>query len=397
MRRLIALLALAALLLGLGAAEGWSLLYTLAYALLFILGVAWLWTWGGLRSVYVRPRPARIRTQVGQLLEDRFEVENTGWLPKPWLEILDGSDYPQHNLSRVLSLGPLDRRAYTVRTRCRQRGAFTLGPTWVATGDPFGLFHRQRQASGACDLVVFPATVELASFGQLPGELPGGPVRGERVHFTTSNVATVREYAPGDSFNRVHWPTTARQGRVMVKEFERDPFSDVWLVLDLDRLIQVGSGADSTEEWAVTIAASLGRYFLLHERALGLLTQGQGLPLDRGPRQLLKLLEFLAVVRPRSRQSLDELLLAQAQRLGRRDTLVIITPSADLHWVTVCRDLAQRGVRSSVALIEPASFGPAPSSARLLTALGEAGLPTYHLRHGDDLALALARPLVGRA
>jgi uncharacterized protein (DUF58 family) len=396
MRPAVGLLLLAALLLGLGSAQGWSMLHALAYSLLLTILLSYIWSWSSVRWLYVRPRPKLMRSQVGAYLEERAELENLTWLPRPWLELLDAADHPDHNLSQVLSLGPLDRRVRNVKTLCRQRGQFTLGPIWLAGGDPFGLFHRERQVAGPSTLVVFPATVDLPTFGHLPGELPGGSLHGERVHFTTSNVASVRDYQPGDSFNRIHWASTARLDRLMVKEFERDPFSDLWLILDLDRLVQVGSGPLSTEEYGVTAAASLARHFLLlRERAVGVLTQAQALPVDRGPRQLLRALEFLAVARPRQRQSIEELLLAEERRFGRRDNLVIVSPSTEIRWVTICRELAGRGVHASVVVLEAATFGPAPSSGPLLAALDATGIPTYLVRQGDNLSVALAQPLIG--
>ncbi|MEZ4612148.1 MAG: DUF58 domain-containing protein [Caldilineaceae bacterium] len=51
----------------------------------------------------------------------------------------------------------------------------------------------------------------------------------------TTNAAGVRDYYPGDSLNRIHWPTTARMRRLMTKEFELIPRRDIWLYLDLSR------------------------------------------------------------------------------------------------------------------------------------------------------------------
>lgn len=405
MRPVLALLGLAALLLGLAAAQGWGLLYTLGYALLLTLVISYLWSIASVRGIYVRPRAPILRSQVGAVVEERAEIENLTWLPRPWLEVLDGGDHPEHNLSEVLSLGPLGQRARRIRTRLRRRGRFTLGPVWLAGGDPFGLFRRERRVSGPSTLIVFPASVELPAFGNLPGELSGGSLRGERVHHVTSNVSSVRDYQPGDSFSRVHWPSTARRGGLMVKEFERDPLSDLWLILDLDPLVQVGidgsshdpaSLEHSTEEYAVTIAASLGRHFLLRDRAVGIVVPGHRLPADRGPRQLLRLLELLAVARAARGQSLDELLLAEMQRFGRRDTLVVVTPTTEYGWVSLCRDLARRGVRGSAVVLDGATFGPAPSSQAVLAALEVAAMPTYCVRRGDDLAAVLGRPSLHR-
>jgi uncharacterized protein (DUF58 family) len=392
-RSVAALLALAGLLYVLGAAQGWALLHTLAHALVLTVVLSWVWSWAAVRELYSRPRPRTVRAQVGRHLEERLELENLSWLPKPWLELIDGGDYPDHNLSQVLTLGPLERRARPYRALCRQRGAFQLGPLSVASGDPLGLFRRERLLAPACNLLVLPATVDLPRFGRLPGELSGGALRGERVQFATANVSSVREYQPGDAVKHVHWPTTARTGKLMVKEFERDPLADLTLLLDLDRLVQTGHGADSTEEVVVTVAASLARHFLLTERAVRLLTQGNELPLDRGAQHLLRSLEFLALVRARRTESIEELLVANATRFGRRDSLVIITPSTEASWVETCRHLRQRGVSTSIVLVQASDFGPAPGIDSLLAAAGGAGLTTYLVERTASLAAGLATPL----
>jgi uncharacterized protein (DUF58 family) len=43
----------------------------------------------------------------------------------------------------------------------------------------------------------------------------------------------VRDYEPGDSFSRIHWRSTARRDRLVVKEFELDPLADIWIVPDM--------------------------------------------------------------------------------------------------------------------------------------------------------------------
>ena len=80
----------------------------------------------------------------------------------------------------------------------------------------------------------------------------------------------------------------------------------------------------STEEYAVSIAASLGRYFLRHRRAVGLVSYGQPLkkgpdvlPPDRGGRQLGKILEALALLRAEGDLPISALLTARAQHLPR--------------------------------------------------------------------------------
>src|SRR5439155_1252611 len=148
-----------------------------------------------------------------------------------------------------------------------------------------------------------------------------------------------------------------RIGRLMVKEFELDPFSDVWIALDLDRQAHHGSGPDSTEEYGVTVAASLARHFLMQNRSVGLLAQKEVLPPDRGIRQLTKVLELLAVVRADRWENLTELISSETMRVSRLATVFVVTPSAKPEWVSVCQHLEERNVKMLVALVESATFG----------------------------------------
>jgi uncharacterized protein (DUF58 family) len=241
-------------------------------------------------------------------------------------------------------------------------------------------------------VVVYPRSVPLPGFGRVPGELPGGAVQGVRVQFNTPNVSSVREYHPGDAFNRIHWPTTARTSRLMVREFELDPTADVWIVLDLDHDAHTGSGLESTEEYAVTAVASLARHLLDQGRAVGLVSQTATLPADRGPRQVERILEVLALVHASSHLTLAALLSAETSRFARSSTLIVVTPSTAEAWARFCQALGGRGVHTSAVLVEAATFGPAESTLLLVSSLAAAHIPTYLVKRGDRLEQSLATP-----
>lgn len=395
------------------------LIYRLLYLVTAILVFSFLWT---LSNVYwtrlVRQTRSR-RAQVGQLAEERFVVHNAGFLPKLWLEIRDASTLPGHRASRVInSLSPKSYRGWLVKTRCLERGIFRLGPLSLASGDPLGLFRVERHLPAVSSIVVFPATVDLPYFEPPVGMLPGGEAIRRRAQYVTTNVAGIRDYAAGDSFNRIHWPSTARLGRVMVKEFELDPLADVWIILDMEESVQVGELdtenlrtsahvgpiwgtryefqlAPTTEEYGVTIAASLCKHFIGLNRTVGLITYGADgrrlIQADRGERQLNKVLEQLAIVRAAGQVPLQQLLAVEERLFGRNTTVVAITPSTSPNWVTPLRDLRRRGVRTMAVVLEADTFGPAPSSLEVVSALIANGVPVYSVRCGDALDQALSR------
>lgn len=404
---------LAAIVVVAALATGNLLLLRLGYVLVAAVLVAFVLAWTSVRWVDVSRRTRARRTEVGGLCEESFGIANRTWLPKLWLEVQDHSDLPGHRASRVLStLGPGREKTWAVRTRCRRRGIFTLGPLTLAGGDPLGMFRFERELRATAPFIVYPRTFELSGFDLSSGYLPGGPTARRRAQFTTTNVRGVRPYAPGDAFNRIHWRTTARRGRLYTKEFELDPIADVWLVLDLQREVQAGEpeafdeeapvlmwtpGTDdripaTTEEYVIAIAASLGRRFVDVGKSVGLIAYGQRRVLlqpDRGERQLSKLLANLAVLRATGQAGIAQVLSTEGNEFSRHMTVVVITPATTLRWVDALRELRFRGVGSLAVLVEASSFGGPTTSHGAIAALAAQSVPARVVRNGDDLAAAL--------
>jgi uncharacterized protein (DUF58 family) len=399
---------------------GRELLYNLWYLLTALLIVSYVWAWSGVRWVRLTRLTRTTRSQVGKIAEERLAVVNRGLIPKLWLEVRDQSDLPNHRVSRVISpLGSRKTYSWTVQTRCAQRGRFTLGPVTLTSGDPFGLFQTSRtlEELPTSTIIVYPPTVEVPTFAPLVGLLPGGDTMRRRTPFVTTNVSGVRDYAPGDSFSRIHWPSTARTGRLISKEFELDPTADVWLFLDLDRMAQlelpwaehpaamelrlpweIGPElilAPSTVEYGAAIVASLAKHFIERDRGVGFVAYSQHrevIPADRGERQLTKILETLSVIRADGRIPLAEIITAEGAHLSRNATTVFVTPSDQRAWIAAARDLSQRGINTVAVLLESHSFGDPLGNEALVNELSASGIHTYLVREGDDLAQALARP-----
>lgn len=415
MRRSL-VLALLVVVLGVAAVQtGRRLLFNLTYLLGATLVLSFIWAWSNAHFFALQRISTSTRSQVGRLFEERFIVRNTGWLPKLWLEVRDSSTLPNHRAGRVVhSIMPRQARGWSVKTLCIQRGRFRLGPMEVVTSDPFGFFTFTRAIPHTSTLIVYPATFDLPTFEPPRGHLIGGESLYRRTHHITPNVAGVRDYQPGDSFNRIHWRTTARTGRLMVKEFEEDPTADVWLVVDMEASTRAVAQeyADflafhpnvwqpalpepilpSSEEYIITAAASIARYFINQKRPVGLVAHAQErfvLQPDRGPRQMRRLLEHLAVIRAEGRTPLHHTLALEDTFFTRGTTLIVCTASPSEEWVQALSLLRRRGVRPLAVVVDAHSFDPSRMRPdAVIAALRVAGIPAYHLQRGDDFAAAL--------
>jgi uncharacterized protein (DUF58 family) len=414
-RRLIVFGLLLACLIG-ALVTGRDLFYNLVYLWVAVIVIAGVWTWTAINSIRIGRHTRALRAQVGRPLEERLSVRNTSRVPKLWLEVRDHSDLPGHEASLVVdSLAPGRERVWVVRSLCRERGRFRLGPLSLTSGDPFGLFQVTRHLPQTTNIVVYPMTFDLPDFTLPLGPMPGGDALRRRTHYVTANASGVRDYSPGDSFNRIHWRSTARRDRLIVKEFELDPLSDIWIFLDGDKGVQarlepaypvgtqppaplwVGSREKvtlpaSSEEYAVSVSATLAQYFIRHDRTVGLITYGRGREIvqpDRSERQLTKMLETLAVFRAEGRVSLSDALSIESQQLPRWSTLIVVTSASDTEWVLAAQSLKRHGLRVVAVVIEASSFG-GYTQAGVVEALWAAGIPAFRIKNGDDIVGALS-------
>jgi uncharacterized protein (DUF58 family) len=365
----------------------------LAYVIMFGVPIAYFWAKANARNLEVTTERPLDRLQEGQEFTERITVKNRSWFTKLWLEVDDPADLPGHNARRVITLGPRESRTWKSTTLCQRRGLFSIGPVQITTGDPFGFFRSTTEYGRPSSILVYPRATELPNFYVPPANLPGEGRFRKRTHYVTPNASGVRDYAYGDSFNRIHWPTTARMNQLMVKLFELDPASDIWIILDLEKVVHAGEGEEGTEEFAVKIAASIARFFLVANRSVGFISYGNKLFIEeaeRGAQHYTRILEALALSRATGDVKVAKLITEEAKRFGRHTTVVVITPSTSDDWVEALQFVSERGVKVAAVLLEPSTFGGSETSLNVFGTLAASEVYTYLVKRNDDLITSLA-------
>ncbi len=384
--------------LGLGLWTGKSLFFTLVYLMLGTLVLSLVWAWAGLAGLGLERRAISHRGQVGRTLTEILTVQNRSVFPRLWLEVRDSSTLPNHQVSRVIfGMPPRGARTWQTHTSCLRRGQYRLGPITLVSGDPFGFFERRREIKMTAEILIYPATFPIHRFAPPSSQIAGGAAVRHRTHTITPNAAGIRDYVAGDSLRQIHWLSSARRGRLTVKEFEMDPMADFWIVLDNHQAAHVPAEGShplaSTEEYGVSIAASLAEHLVQTDRTAGLVTYApdrERISADRGARQLRKILELLAVTQATGQMALHDALRLEGERFARTTTILVITPSVDPTWLGAVRWLKYRRIRSVVVHIDPASFGGPDGTDGIIQGLSAAGVPVYPVQRGDNLSVALS-------
>lgn len=270
----------------LGFTQRWQELVVIGLVCLLALLVALAWTWGRV-ALAVDFALHRSRVTAGQPASGRVLLRNTArrFVFPAVMELAVGKGRAEFTLP-ALDHDEEFEQLFDIPTS--RRGVIQVGPVSSVRTDPLHLMRRVQQWSESVDLFVHPVTVPLAndSAGYLR-DVEG--VTTQDLSSSDVSFHALREYVPGDDRRAIHWRTTARVGKLMVRQFEETRRSHLLIVLPTG----LASYADEHElELAVSVAGSLARHAFQEERECTVYVDGGALRSDNAMLMLDRLAEI---------------------------------------------------------------------------------------------------------
>ncbi len=354
------------------------------------------------------------RTFEEQAISIALEFHTESAVPHYLIEVADRIPPSQHY--KVHSIVPccFDRtNLYQMeyKVKCvRKRGLYILGPLELQCADPAGVFPRTLRIDVFTELLVYPQALDLKDF----------PVLG---YGTLANVGTettlnpghseefmgLRDYQRGDSPRRIHWPSTARHNRLLVKEFQEDVVTEVTIFLDLYRLSLTGFGDVTSVEYLIKTAASVAKAaieksHLVQVFALG--KQVNHVPLGGGMQHLITILDRMTFYKAEGEGSFEDIFSQKVRHLRRGSTVILIVSATNFSLARLrptLRYLVISRIKIIVVLIDDRSFlkiweeqerlhMKAPSLAELKQLLVAEGCTVYTLAKRDKIEQRLGVP-----
>ncbi|WP_395245235.1 DUF58 domain-containing protein [Agromyces sp. MMS24-K17] len=358
----------------LGAWLGWRelLAAAIAVAVLFAIAIASIL---GRAEYEVRIDLAEARVVVGTPAYGQVLVANPARRRVPASTLV----LPVGVARAEFAIPPLaagERREEVFQIPTQRRAVLRLGPLRSVRRDALALLQRSRRLGAATDLYVHPRTVRLdSSSSGFLRDLEGLPTR----DLSSDDVSfhALREYVPGDDLRHVHWKSTARSQRLMVRQFEETRRSQLAIVLST----RTDEYADADEfELAVSAAGSLGLQALAEGKDVAVLGAETPTPAEHSRRLLdgLSGVELVERARP----------AAEVSRTVARDV-----PGASVVVVLFGSSVAAEQMRSVSAALPLSARGlavrVAPAEAPSRRTVGDLAVLT--VPELDDLPRMIAR------
>ncbi len=336
------------------------------------------------------------RTRIGDEVRVGLTVSNRSRKRLPIMRITDHFSAFERTAVASERIDPGGEAHIEDVRRALRRGEFESGPVVLRSGAPFGFMSTSRTIEVASPLVVTPTWVELTSFPILePSSFPSDVLHERARTGAGEEYLGVREYRPGDPRRSVHWRSTARAGRLVVREFEEEVASKVALVLGGG---DQGSPPDSAFESLVSAAASIAIYALQTGHPVDLTRYSANGELERAVEpDRFAVLDWLARATPYDAE-LGPLVREALGRIGRRGTAVILAPTAgrageDVE--TAIRSVQAAGSRAIAVLARSSTWldTASPGSTEtdpVLERLRQGRAPVRAVAKGDDLLRCLS-------
>ena len=386
-----------------------DLLFFLTILLSVATAASLVWSRYCLRAVTYRRILRDERIFAGEDTELSIEVTNAKPLPLAWLLVRD--QFPEDIdlitgtldaaqvqgisacvLTNTFSMRWYERVMRSYRIRGEKRGAYSFGPVSLTSGDIFGFGRQSQHIEHTDPLLVYPRVVPLNRLSP-QFEMPAGEYKASRRTIEDPlRMATVREYAPGDSFRHIHWRNTARLGLLQTKVFDPSAQPTMAVFVDLQTDENPYGVVPPYLELIITAAASISVHALQQCHSVGLWANGgprqsaghwTSIPPGRSHAQEAQILSALAVLDGFRLLPVHRLLSLAMSALPYGSTVLCISAHVtDALWSSL---LALRDVGHPVVLLTVGDEAPTVESS-LLTSIHLGGRDAWH--HLEALELA---------
>jgi len=232
------------------------------------------------------------------------------------------------------SLGRAETSLRTYRLPTSQRGTYSVGPVEVPRADPFGLCRRVTALGEPQVISVHPRVLSLRPLPTGTSQNLEGPSSDTSPQGSVT-FHRLREYVIGDDLRTVHWPSTARLGKLVVRHYVDTAQPYTVVLVDLRPEVY----SPETFEEAMDVAASVATSMSWGKSPVQIRSTAGERVGGPGQRDPVPLVDYLTNVAPTPGGSLSAQLVAL--RRDRGSALVVVTGEIDVESLPVIASMSR--------------------------------------------------------
>lgn len=328
----------------------------------------------------------RREADVNEVIEgEEFKVttviENNKWFPISFLilrEIIprsleyfcsEGDDEIKDSYSRTntYSVFGYERVKRTYLLRNMKRGTYVLRDMEVTIGDAFGFSSQTKMMESAIELVVYPKLIDIKNFPLLSTNIQGETIIRRWIYTDPLYIKGIREYNFEDRMKDIHWKSTVKMNKLMVKEYDYTSERELIIIFNVQCTDPHWSGINKNAiERGVKISASFAKKAIAEGIATGMWTNAFLLSyLDECNSEIApsinsfkNIMNMCARVAYTPRVKFEEYLEGKVKYFNRNCTYVVVTPFLNENSINILTRLKKTGFL--MKLIDVSDNGTVP-------------------------------------
>ena len=313
------------------------------------------------------------RVTEGDTLEVAAQIHSRSFLPVFNFTLEDNFSSSQPNQEKksffIGYLGLKSSCEIKYDCLCFKRGEYKMGPFVVYFFDPLNLLFFKRIYHVYSSVAVYPQIFQIEKFPPLTRSiLPWFGIETARSSGDEDEFYGVREYKEGEPVKKIHWISSARKNKLIVKQFQLQSFFGTTIIFNLEKAKNLGEGKESVAEYIIKIAASVAYYLTEKGVSIELLAHiGEmvHLPFNKGQEHLENILRVLAVAQAESRISFSEVFEEFARYIPNDSSLVAVMSDQDYTDLPRMVSLYSRGVSLIPLIVVSDTFLPVSDKKKI--------------------------------
>lgn len=300
-------------------------------------------------------------------------VENNKWLPISFLLIKEkiprdfefhgdedfslNAEFNYHTSRLKVMWYERIKRSYHIKGL--KRGTYLLKELEVSLGDVFGFFTDDRMIEDYVELLVYPKLVDIKSLGLSTNSLYGDNIIKRWIYKDPLYIRGIREYSIEDRMKDIHWKSSLKMNKLMVKDYDYTSDTELVLILNVQCSKLYWRSIDSAAiERGISLTASLAKESIEEGIPVGMWTNSQLIyygsshKVDVNPslNSFKSIMEMCARVDYTPRAALDEYFMEKAKHFTRNRAYVVITSFLSEESCSILWKLSKAGY--SIKLID---------------------------------------------
>jgi uncharacterized protein (DUF58 family) len=304
----------------------------------------------------------------------RYELVNEGKLPA-WNICVDFLPFFEKKIdvSRtelIAMLKPGQRLNFVQEHIAPQRGDYNIYQPIVETIFPFSIFKWSKRSGKSSKIIVHPNFAPILNL-----TLPIGAnyqIEGTSLVSKTGDSTDFigcREFRIGDNPKHIHWPSTARKGELVIREFQEEYLTRVAIIIDtfmppIDYARDLFGRKEAVNkrkfEALLELSAALSDYLSRSEYLLDIFMAGNEvyhLEAGRSQRKFDYLLDIISCIKPNRKEPISKLSADLLEIISSIGSTILILTKWDETGMQLWRQLSENGVTLKTILISTPSEG----------------------------------------